>query len=233
MARPTVRDKANIGATAAAEFIERQIASGIWRPGDRLPTERELVEQFHVARNTLRKSLDRLELGGKITRQIGRGTFVAAPESKATNEDSLLQKIHGASPAEVMDLRLMIEPQAGELSAARATADDLAAMEDCLRRCEIASSIAEFEEWDGRLHQQIIVATRNQLLSDIYDAINGVRQSAEWGRLKARSLTNERRSLYQEQHRLIMKALRNRDPDLARHEIRSHLLSVRASFGGL
>jgi DNA-binding FadR family transcriptional regulator len=59
--------------------------------------------------------------------------------------------------------------------------NDLAAMETCLKGCEDARSVAEFEEWNGRLHQTIVAAARNRLLSDIYDAINGVRRSTEWG----------------------------------------------------
>lgn len=222
------------GGAAAARYIERQIDEGVWRPGEKLPTERELVERFRVARNTLRKSLDRLEISGKIVREVGRGTFVAMPAKAAHGDpDSLMSRILRASPAEIMDVRLMIEPQAGELSAVRATADDFAAMAASLRGGEAAKGVVEFEEWDGRLHQQIVDAARNQLLSDLYRAINGVRQSAAWGKLKARSLTAERHALYQQQHSAIVAALKNRDPDLARDEIRAHILAVKASFGGL
>jgi DNA-binding FadR family transcriptional regulator len=219
--------------SAAALYIEHQIDEGTWKPGDKLPTERDLVERFGIARNTLRKSLDRLEASGKITRQVGRGTFVAhSPAANFSSGDDLATKILRASPAEIMDVRLMIEPQAGELSAASATADDFEMLEQCLWGGEAAVEVSEFEDWDGRLHQKIIDAARNQLLSDIYAALNKVRNSAAWGKLKARSLTAERRALYLDQHRGIVAALRNRDPDLARDMIRTHLLSVKASFRG-
>lgn len=223
------------GGNAAALYIERQIDDGVWQPGEKLPTERQLVERFGIARNTLRKSLDRLEALGKITRHVGRGTFVAEASAVATggSQDLLVGKILRASPAEIMDVRLMIEPQAGELSASSATADDFAAMETCLRGAEAAADVAAFEKWDGQLHQRIVDAARNQLLSDIYEAINNVRNSAAWGKLKSRSLTSERRTLYLEEHRRIVEALKSRDPDLARDLIRTHLLSVKASFRGL
>lgn len=218
----------------AARFIEQQIDAGIWVPGQKLPTERELVARFGIARNTLRKSLEPLEVAGKIVRHVGRGTFVAdAGPAADSAPDSLALRIAHASPAEIMDVRLMLEPQAGELTAARATADDFAAMEECLRGCEAAASIAEFEEWDGRLHRRIVAAARIELLVDIYDAINNARQLAAWGALKVRSLTPDRRALYQRQHGGIVAALRDRDPDLARDAIRGHLLAVKASFGGL
>lgn len=216
--------------SAVARYIERQIDDGIWKPGDRIPTERDLVERFGVARNTLRKSLDRLEKSGKITRHVGRGTFVTATDDLLG--DTLAAKILRASPAEIMDVRLMIEPQAAELSAASATADDFHELDRCLEGGANAREIAEFENWDGRLHQRIVDAARNQLLSHIYSAINEVRQADAWGALKSRSLTSERRGLYLKQHRAIVNALRTRDPDLARDFLRTHLLSVKSSFGG-
>ncbi len=227
------RAKARQNVAAALSYIEGEIRAGAWRPGEQLPAERELVERFGLARNTLRKLLDQLEEKGIITRHVGRGTFVAAPVTDQQTFDPLVSKIRHASPAEVMDIRLMLEPQSCEIAAARATASDFAEMERCLHECEIAKSVATFETWDGRLHQRIIGAARNQLLADIYDAINSVRRTSQWGKLKERSLTAERRAIYQDQHRRIVAALRQRDGDRARAEIRDHLLSVRESLGGL
>lgn len=235
MSRPNVRTKARRGVAAALAFIEEQIDSGAWKDGEQLPPERDLVDRFGVSRNTLRKGLVELERQGKIFRHVGRGTFVAPakPNPHSRQDDALTQKIHRASPSEVMDLRLMLEPQSGELAASRATMDDLAAMEECLRGCENAKDVAEFEEWDGRLHQTIVASARNQLLSDIYDAINGVRRSAEWGKLKERSLTGERRAAYIRHHRAIVTALRDRDPERARQEIRQHLIAVKDGLGAI
>lgn len=227
------RSNARQNMAAAMTFIEGQIKAGVWKPGDRLPAERDLVTRFSLARNTLRKLLDQLEAKGAITRHVGRGTFVAEPSRDPQSSDQLVGKIMRASPAEVMDIRLMIEPQSCSVAATRATATDLAAMERCLHECDIAKSVASFELWDGKLHQRIVAAARNQLLTDIYDAINSVRQTAQWGTLKKRSLTPERRTIYQEQHCRIVAALHQRDGERAGAEIRDHLLSVRESLGGL
>ncbi len=228
MVRSNVRTKARRGVGAARQFIEMQIQKGVWKAGEQLPPERDLVDRFGVSRNTLRKTLKDMEAEGIISRHVGRGTYVSQPGAhmSADRGDTLFQKIQQSSPSEVMDLRLMLEPQSGELAASRATKTDLAAMEKCLRGCERAGTVAEFEDWDGRLHQTIVSAARNQLLTDIYDAINGVRHSAEWGKLKERSLTSERRALYIEQHRTIVAALSERDPERARQEIRRHLVAV-------
>jgi GntR family transcriptional repressor for pyruvate dehydrogenase complex len=240
MPRANIRTRARRSVNAARQYIEMQIEKGLWKAGEQLPPERDLVERFGVSRNTLRKTLKEMEAEGVIVRHVGRGTFVserdslpAAPIAGPNNDDPLIRKIQRSSPSEVMDLRLMLEPQSGEMAASRATMNDLAAMEKCLKGCETAKSVAEFEDWDGRLHQTIVSSARNQLLSDIYDAINSVRHSAEWGKLKERSLTSERRALYIEQHRTIVTALQERDPERARQEIRRHLIAVKEGLGAV
>ena len=238
-----LRDRAAIGTSAVVEFIERCIADGTWGPGAKLPTERELEKRFGISRNTLRKGLRVLEDQGKIIRHVGRGSFVtggngqvhmdgAALPGIPLKDDSLVRRIHGASPAEVMEVRLMVEPLAAELAAGRANAADLQRMEECLLRAEQARDIPEFEHWDGMLHVTIIAAAKNGLLMDLYDAINDIRNQPEWGKLKARSVTPERRATYEAQHRSIVAALKDRDADQARSELQNHLQLVRSNLLG-
>ncbi|AWJ93080.1 FadR family transcriptional regulator (plasmid) [Azospirillum baldaniorum] len=229
-----LRDRAASGASAVVALIEQCIADGTWGPGTKLPTERELEKRFNVSRNTLRKSLRVLEEQGKIVRHVGRGSFVTSEATvRATGEDqSLTSRIIGASPAEIMELRLMVEPQAAELAAGRATAADLHRMEECLAHAERAQDVPEFEHWDGMLHVAIIGAAKNGLLADVYDAINAIRNQPEWARLKVRSLTPARRAVYEEQHRRIVSALKDRDGDQARAALQEHLLQVRTNLLG-
>ena len=74
-------------------------------------------------------------------------------------------------------------------------------------------SVANFEMWDGLFHQTLMASCHNQLLIDIYDAINAVRRKADWARLKERVMTPARRQSTHKQHRKIMAALRARDPE--------------------
>jgi DNA-binding FadR family transcriptional regulator len=69
-------------------------------------------------------------------------------------------------------------------------------------------------------------------VNDLYAAINGVREQALWGRMKERSLTPERRRRYEQQHRNIVDALRDRDISQAGERLRTHLLDVRDSLLG-
>jgi DNA-binding FadR family transcriptional regulator len=237
MSDPTLgrsRRSASLRASAVLDYIVGNIENGTWKPGERLPTEREFEEQFGLARNTLRQTLRALQSKGLITRHVGRGTFVARSSSAPVDAapDDLQRRIQGASPAEIMEVRLIVEPQAIELAAVRATADDLASITQCLHGCESAPDIATFEHWDGLLHERIVDAARNGLLSDIYQAINQVRRTAAWGKLKERSLTPQRRSSYEDHHRRIVEALRERDPERAVSAVKEHLIAVRASLLG-
>lgn len=232
-AKPGLRSKAQHGSAALMQHVRKRVADGTWPAGYRLPAERDLVEQFGIARNTLRKVMDQLEADGAITRHVGRGTFVAETLAPAHDAgQTLLQRIHGASPAEVMELRLLIEPQFVELAATRASGRDLQQIAHCLDASEKATTVLDFEYWDGMLHQAILSAAHNTLLTDLYEAINGVRKQPEWEALKQRSLTPERLARYRAQHRAIVQALRQRDASAASAAIRQHLQEVRAGMIG-
>ncbi|WP_376998627.1 FadR/GntR family transcriptional regulator [Azospirillum himalayense] len=102
-------------------------------------------------------------------------------------------------------------------------------MEECLAHAERAQDVPEFERWDGMLHVAIIGAAKNGLLADVCDAINAIRNQPEWARLKVRSLTPARCAVYEEQHRRIVSALKDRDGDQARADLQEHLLQVRTN----
>lgn len=211
-------------------YLEDQIASGELSPGDKLPTERALVERFGLSRNTVRSALKVLEERGKITRMIGRGTFVTGRQPKDQRAAAIVG--HDASPAEVMETRLMLEPAIAEVLVTRANGSDLAYMETCLERAETAREWRDFEKWDAALHATMVRATRNQFLIDIFERIDEARRQSEWGKLKRASLTVERRQAYQREHREIVKALKERDGNLARKLLERHLLHVRQNLLG-
>ena len=217
------------GAGALLRHIREGIAAGRWRPGDRLPTERALAERFGLARNTLRRRLDDLAAEGVIERVVGSGTYVAEPPAGGAAGP---MSFADASPAEVMEFRLLLEPQVVDLAAARANAADLARMDLCLARSEAAGTVAAFEEWDGALHLAIVAAARNDVAVRVYDAVNAVRRGGAWGTLEERTLTPERRRLYQAQHRALVTALRDRDAAAARAVLRDHLCAVRDALLG-
>jgi DNA-binding FadR family transcriptional regulator len=180
---------------------------------------------------------------GFITQVVGSGTFVLPQKDVAAAavrvEVQSAQLMHGAqevvqtSPAELMEARLLIEPLMPGLIVRYATAADFARMVECIERSEAAQSIEEFEKWDGELHKTFALATHNSFFLRVLELTNEVREQGEWGRLKRKSLTAERRAEYEAQHRAIVDALRDRDADLACELLTGHLKQIRHNlFGG-
>ncbi len=211
------------------EYILEGIESGRFPPGFRLPTERALCDTLSVTRTTVRNALAVLEGEGLIVRAAGSGTYVA---EKASNHAAGLGAII-TSPAQVMEARLAFEPQMAQLVAANGTAADFARFQECVQRGGSAERLEEFEYWDAALHEAIAEAARNPLIVTAYRLITQAREQGEWGELKRRSLTEERRRIYQQEHEAIVDALRRRDAAKAEDAIRTHLVRVRSNLLGL
>jgi DNA-binding FadR family transcriptional regulator len=211
--------------------LSAKIESGEWADGYRLPPERHMAAEHGLARNTLRQALAALEQRGLIVRHVGRGTFVKA-ESRPALADGLLAKMRNASPSDLIEVRLIIEPQAAALAATRASAEDLATIELALRQSVLAKGTAEFEHWDAALHLAIFRATKNSLLIDYCEAITNIRNQPRWHRLKQRTVTPATRHSYDRHHSTIVTALRERDAETAKKAMLEHLSMVREHLIG-
>jgi DNA-binding FadR family transcriptional regulator len=207
-------------------FLLEVVAQGAVGPGGKLPTERELAARFALPRNTVRKTLAQLEAEGAITRHVGRGTFLA--DTGGFPADSITH----TSPAELMEARLRLEPAMAELIVISATPADFERMETCLDRAERGATLDDFEVWDAALHQAMAAATHNRFMIRVFDMATAVRHQTEWGKLKDRVVTPERRLHYQTEHRAIVNALKARDADRARAAILAHLQHARRNLFG-
>lgn len=212
------------------EKILNDIRGGVLRPGDRLPAERDLADQYKTSRGVVRKALDQLEREGHISRAVGRGTFVS--EARTSFSQAAALEIDQLSPGEVTRARLLFEPQLTALAAVNATKPDLMKMKDCVERSEAALTVPEYDYWDGAFHLAIADATQNNFIRLICNHVQQVRTHAEWGQLKYVSVTPERRRIYEQDHRRILDALLARDSESARRESEAHLRNViRFLFG--
>lgn len=225
-----VRERARHQSGLIAGHIRGQIASGAWPPGHKLPTDRDLAKDFGIARNTVRRTLEQLEHDQLIVRQVGRGSFVAGTPGGI--EDPISRRQLDASPADIMELRLLIEPQMADLIVLRATAGDIDALDECIRKSEVARSYQDYEKWDEALHRTLARCTKNNGLIALMDSINVQRNQPAWINLKKRTLTQTVRRTYQEQHRAIVMAVKKRDRDRTREAIRTHLVEVRNNLLG-
>jgi DNA-binding FadR family transcriptional regulator len=218
-------------ASPLRDYLLENLRAGRWRAGDRLPTERELGNQFGVSRTTVRRVLGEIKALGAITQTVGSGTYVTGQASTALEllhapPDPLRQ----TSPAELMEARLALEPAIIDMVIGNATGSDFAQMDACCERAEAATTLEEFEHWDGMLHEAIAAAAHNSFVTSVFRLMNEVRNQGEWGMLKKRSVTDERRLQYQDDHRRLVRAIRERDVVQARALALEHLVRVRRNM---
>ncbi|MHA6631479.1 FadR/GntR family transcriptional regulator [Pseudonocardia sichuanensis] len=205
-------------------LVAEGIQDGTMGPGVKLPTERALVERLAAPRGAIRRALDVLEREGLVVRHVGRGTFLTDEARRppvGTPADT--------SPAEIVQVRLAIEPAVAALAARAATQADLDRIGECLDGLRAGLLDDDFERqetWDLRLHRAIAHATHNGLLVSVCEVMFVARELPVWGSSKRRVNTAERRRGYHRQHTAIVEALRDRDPDSAEIAMRIHLQSV-------
>jgi DNA-binding FadR family transcriptional regulator len=203
-----------------------------WRAGHRLPTERALSDEFGLGRSTVRRVLADMKSKRLITQTVGSGTYVADRVHEALADLAPAGQSTGVSPAELMSARLVLEPAIIDMAVGNATVEDFARMDDCNRRAEAAKSLADFERWDAALHEAIAMAAHNGFITSVFKLMNEARAQGEWGVLKRRSATPERRLQYQQQHRDLVDAIKKRDAEMARALSLAHLVQVRTNMLG-
>jgi GntR family uxuAB operon transcriptional repressor len=217
-------------------------------PGSRLPTERQLALDMGATRSSVRHALAVLQAEGRISREVGRGTFLrdAPPPPSGNGADGAGLDLTaraamvpvppdgagGFAPADVMTIRRLLEPLAMPLVVAWATAADFKEMDRCLSGGDRAGSYDEFETWDLALHRSIMAASHSPLLARLYAVIETARHGHFWGDLKRRSASRERRVMYQADHTELVSALRARDAERAVQAMRTHLGRVNSDLFG-
>jgi DNA-binding FadR family transcriptional regulator len=214
------------------ETLIGNLRSRTWRAGHRLPTERALSEQYGLSRSTVRRLLLELKRRRLITQTVGSGTYVSEHVQEALAEMTPLTGAAAVSPAELMSARLVLEPALIEMAIGNATAADFARMDECNHHAEAATTLEDFEKWDAALHDAIAQAAHNGFITGVFHLMTEVRSQGEWGVMKRRSATPERRVEYQAQHRALVAALKDRDAQRARALCIAHLLHVRTCMLG-
>jgi DNA-binding FadR family transcriptional regulator len=217
------------GFTLKAALLEN-LRTGRWRPGERLPAERQLSELHAVGRSTVRRVLSELKELGLVIQSIGSGTFVA--KDIAGKLPQLAATDAGISPSELMEARLIFEPGMIDLVIRNATTADFTRLEQCCRSADEAQSVEQFEYWDDAFHCGLAAATHNGLVVSVLSLMSKVRDHSEWGLLKKKSASAERRAAYQQEHWNILAQLRQRDVETARAALLAHLVHVRRNMFG-
>jgi GntR family transcriptional repressor for pyruvate dehydrogenase complex len=193
------------------------------QPGDRLMAERELAAQLSVGRSSIREAITALRAQGLVDVRHGEGIYLLRrPEDLIPSLANELIETHVDHPY-IWETRQALETQCARLAATRATADDLAEIEDSLT--VMAAEIAEGKpglEGDRRFHLGVTNASHNPILIQL---LTGIRESLD--RTSETSLTRTGQpSKSLRDHQTILAAVRAGNPRKAADQMLRHLVGT-------
>jgi GntR family transcriptional regulator, transcriptional repressor for pyruvate dehydrogenase complex len=208
------------------ESLAASIREGAIQPGDKLPTESEIVARFDVSRTVVREAISRLQANRLVETRHGVGTFALAPQSSGNFQIADVDFATVADVIALLELRISLETEAAGLAAQRRTDANLQAMQTMLDAFQ--TSIEEDSDAvpsDFAFHMEVAKATGNRHFADLMTYLGtmiiprtriNTASSAPEGRL------NYLRRVHGE-HEYIYNAIRNQDVDAARAAMRTHL----------
>jgi GntR family transcriptional repressor for pyruvate dehydrogenase complex len=209
-------------------------------PGDRLPSERELVEQFQASRIAVREALKSLEESGFITIRSGAGAFVNEVTTKPLSRSlSSLLRFERTSVDDMTQARLVLEPSIARLAAENVTEEDLDVLEGNIHQTEefhhqiqIGASAPPSSFPSITFHSLIARATHNSVINHtmttLFEVLNEM--TAVYNPDASKRLKISKRAV--RYHRLILQALRNRDGEKAAQWVLDDIRQVQKGFLG-
>ena len=208
--------------------IGQLVAEGHLKPGDRLPSERELVERFQVSRASIREAISALEMMGLIEVRSGEGTYI-----RQVNIDSVVAPlawmlfIEKDTDLELYEARKILEVQAAGLAAERAEEDEINEMFEALEVMRMDLQKQRLgEDADHNFHYAIARATHNKILFRLMNTISDtMRKTLKTSRSKLYEDKNTPEKLYKE-HYFLYEAIKNHDVERAQKLMLDHLVGV-------
>jgi DNA-binding FadR family transcriptional regulator len=216
--------------TAFEETVERlgtAIRLGLLAPGAKLPPERELAEELHISRSTLREALTTLTQSGHLVAQRGRGggTFVVEEPPLSESEPEPL----GAEAWSVLDHRVAVEAGVVILACERGTANDFDRLDGLVDRMADAEDFEDYRRADIRFHIALAESARSpRLVTEMTEV-----QGAMSGLIGLIAHPNTVLTHSNDQHRALAGLIRRGDSTRAVGLMREHIEGTEHILGGL
>ncbi len=140
------------------------ILRGVFKPGEKIMTERELSDAFQVSRTSVRDAINKLVVMGMLEQRQGQGTFVSRPGGKAHSYMAKVMESQNATMQDLLEVRMGMECNAAALAAQRAEPADIEFLEKSLTEIEEAVEAGKMgADADTQFHMAIAYATHNPL----------------------------------------------------------------------
>ena len=228
---PVQQEKLSHGITRQ---IESLILRGILKPGERLPSERELSERMNVSRPSLREALADLQDRGLLTSKAGAGVYVAEVLGSAFAPALVkLFATHHDAVFDYISFRRDMEGLAAERAARLASDTDLKVIDAIYKKMEAAHrkrNPADEAHLDADFHLSIIEASHNIIMLHMMRSMYELLREGVFYNRTIMFKQRTTRDMLLEQHRKINEALQARDPAGARAAVESHLNFVETAL---
>ncbi len=215
-----------------ANQLTKAISDGLFRVGDRLPSERELAEQMGVSRPSIREAIQQLELMGMVESVHGGGTIVRSlTEQEIQRPIELVLEEDIQKVVELTEVRALMEPWAAKQSAINGTEDELERIGSFLKEMEkdLKKGIIR-PDLDMKFHVEIAAASHNTIFCHVMQTIHQlISYSVKLSREELFGEPEEQKRIFRH-HTRIFNAIRDRNPEAAEKEMSDHLRFVIASF---
>ena len=200
------------------------VISGGFRPGERLPPERELCERLGVSRTVVREALNLVEARGLVSIEHGRGAVVSGGESRAVRDTlGLLLRVRPKTLWELLEMRGILEVEVAGLAAGRAGPEDVGEMRVQVERMRGSIEAPEgYVDADVAFHALLARAARNGVLLTMLEPVVDLLRASR--RVSAARPGNARRALAE--HERILDDVQSGDAEGARQKMRSHLANT-------
>lgn len=204
--------------------ISKKVKTGELKPGDRLPTERTMAEQFQVSRTAIRDAIKILSGSGLLEVRHGVGIFVCDPRR---DESEIVWNFSHANLRDVFEVRRALEAQTAFLAAIRRSEHHILRIRQILAEAEANSDdVTVLNDCDAQFHETVAEASQNVLILDvmwtILDAVADTR--------RASLSIPSRPQVSLEEHNEILDAIIEQQPERARLLMLHHLDSVESSI---
>ena len=212
---------------AIVDQIVDLISKNVLKPGDRLPSERELCKRFGVGRTSVREAVRSLAVMGLLDGRVGDGTFVSDNRRYVERTLQWGFLLDAKKVEDLIETRLMLESNTALWAAERAEEANLQSIRAALEGMEQSVMAGDaFLEFDLQFHLEIALASHNSILHNLVSVTRGYLQEWIKGSLKTPSTDAvERARLSIEQHTAILSAISARDSARAQEAMSAHILS--------
>jgi len=210
------------------EQIRDLIKAGKLKPGDKLPPEQVLAEEFGTSRPSVREALSALEILGITESRGGKGNFIMDTPRSPLYEQKFRELAEEESPFEVLEARKAVEIEIADLAAKKATPEDIDAIGDSLNKMEKAmNNIPQLMELDREFHLNIARAAHSNLLFSMMAYLSNLLKEKLWVNMKEKTWNLPGYpQKYLKEHDEIFNAIKNKDSKNARKQVYHHLVSV-------